>query len=1255
MENSEILEELHELGLCDTPDSRIWIEDLYKHIEDNIKPLISNEKSHGVFFEAIQQLLKADEQGTKHLPLAKKFNKISKIINRDEIIHSEISDLDYPHLNTSENESATTSRNTNCQNILIGVLSGGSVKSSLYLVDKSCRVICHMIPARPEYFNSVVMFCEWKLIPVKCSGTRKCKGFFEPQSEPIILHQQNEIAAIPCSIDSENITGYVVSVSSHVSFATWAFVIRILPHGQEKCMENLRYVFVHEEAIAFWSSCLFLGSEVKITDVQLRKIREGNSFFYIRVVSPNSRLFILKQAFPSAVSRDDVVKQIQLSIKNFGDLVSEQDGDICPVFVGEVTGIRSVEFGIYSLDNDNTLLFCTYLLSGPDISGGLRVGATVIVQNAHACKVNGTASLLCCTRSKVQVICHSATDSHWHATFLAGNTLLRSILGNKNLRKHPARLLSVAKLATELVENFSFLTMRSILPNHTFHVSPEESKNSVILERILFKNWVQPEKPKCRQGLLNEIVSSPHACVVKEAMGWEPTIARLVSPKELCELITDKANAYQELQKANYYWCSYKFNDDDIVPKNQEDGSWADSLVLLGVMEGEISHGRLQITDDKGSIQCLIYQDSDEDNSAPVIVPPCTNDIGSLVRINSFSVIVEKYAELLSPSQQIIDSSSSHSYNYHFYILCNVTDIEVLRRPYNIIQTCCWKLGCCYHQEDVDDSQTEEGAGPSKRLKSSLRSNTSVVHVKECIFFLKSITVGQRPIHQFVLSCLVMSVNPQSEIIIPTVELLFSGSMLKWKSFLPLHSLIKIEIPASDFAKDMTANENWKIEHLHVIPKNVEAHFYAAKKKYQKEKIFTVEEAKGLAPTTRVNLRGKIIEKSVFCDNDHMNFRDPSFHLKLNLIDEGDEKDQESKMISIFFGKLENQPVLNGILPGSIVIIHSIRIIISSRGFAYGKYDTGAMLVVERISPAGKKSPKKRIESSDPTARGDCSKERMEASSQGHPVSACMGKHDVPGCSTSDTENYGEIIIENLDPGTLLKKDEKKKRKISDQRKKCSMTSGEDEGSLPTTTIFSLYQILINNPQEMSRTKVFAMKLFPCLVLKVKIEKKITNGYQIHREISFYAKCVADDNTGRVIVHFDSSSIESFFRFIDVPSSLQNEIIELFLHSSAASIDFDCNLHDKNNLILDFPDLMKLKHEESTAQCIIITLFNNVKDSVMQLKRILVKRRITNTWKIADEYTPIFVPATVSVGSEDRDPYSSISLKTLNLNCIEVL
>lgn len=60
---------------------------------------------------------------------------------------------------------------------------------------------------------------------------------------------------------------------------------------------------------------------------------------------------------------------------------------ICPVFVGEVTGIRSVEFGIYSLDNDNTLLFCTYLLSGPDISGGLRVGATVIVQNAHACKV----------------------------------------------------------------------------------------------------------------------------------------------------------------------------------------------------------------------------------------------------------------------------------------------------------------------------------------------------------------------------------------------------------------------------------------------------------------------------------------------------------------------------------------------------------------------------------------------------------------------------------------------------------------------------------------------------------------------------------------------------------------------------------------------------------------------------------------------------------------------------------------------------
>lgn len=34
-----------------------------------------------------------DEQGTKHLPLAKKFNKISKIINRDEIIHSEISDV----------------------------------------------------------------------------------------------------------------------------------------------------------------------------------------------------------------------------------------------------------------------------------------------------------------------------------------------------------------------------------------------------------------------------------------------------------------------------------------------------------------------------------------------------------------------------------------------------------------------------------------------------------------------------------------------------------------------------------------------------------------------------------------------------------------------------------------------------------------------------------------------------------------------------------------------------------------------------------------------------------------------------------------------------------------------------------------------------------------------------------------------------------------------------------------------------------
>ncbi|XP_039257421.2 uncharacterized protein LOC120334038 [Styela clava] len=168
-------------------------------------------------------------------------------------------------------------------------------------------------------------------------------------------------------------------------------------------------------------------------------------------------------------------------------------------------------------------------------------------------------------------------------------------------------------------------------------------------------------------------------------------------------------------------------------------------------------------------------------------------------------------------------------------------------------------------------------------------------------------------------------------------------------------------------------------------------------------------------------------------------------------------------------------------------------------------------------------------------------------------------------------------------------------------------------------------------------TDVVKLEVSPRTILKVTI--RVTETTKL-----FNAKCLVDDNTGRILLYFDDSG--SFFQFINAPTESEKEFLNLFKTYGSSVLDYDYLLHDSNNLIMNFPNLQHLKEERSFALNYLISLCNKINCSVMPSKVVFAR---------TSGHMELFNEGTVGVGSQGNDQMLSRNLKLCHANCIKVI
>ncbi|XP_077989324.1 CST complex subunit CTC1-like [Glandiceps talaboti] len=341
-------------------------------------------------------------------------------------------------------------------------------------------------------------------------------------------------------------------------------------------------------------------------------------------------------------------------------------------YKGTITDVIKAEAGIYELDGKIRL----YIGHQPCVSHGkgMRIGSKVTVFNAHfkSSKQVPCLRLCCCTLSSVVIVQFSPLATPYEP-FIPQSSVFIHLLYFYHIN------LAYYQWMVDMADDMK----KKFLPNPlsdtvlmgvqlTKHHRSDQKTFGVFynLLRIPSPSKQRLLLPQSPRNIYQEFIDTQHPCWVVESQPISrANLYKIPSIADLKQILAKKAVREDSWQIPETSYSNRTLND-ELYWRYQVHNPWdfKPPLLLVGYLEHNSKTGQLQLTDQTGSINCIIadYDTSKIDhicgetcqypsNSShrPFLFPYAkTWCVGQLLRIDKYQIINESFTVCRFPSVQ---------------------------------------------------------------------------------------------------------------------------------------------------------------------------------------------------------------------------------------------------------------------------------------------------------------------------------------------------------------------------------------------------------------------------------------------------------------------------------------------------------------------------------------------------------------------------------------------------------------------------